>query len=90
MWWKRKYNYSSSDERYLNATMEDVYSDYLEDKIADFNKEFGDNKYALQILRDKAKNKDFDEIQNKTVKEKLFAAFKKVKGSDGSEEKSNG
>lgn len=103
VWWKRKYNYSATDERYLNATMEDIYSDYLQEKVADFNKEIGNNKYAVQIMQSKAKDKDFDSTQNKSLKEKLFDAFRKVKeqspktetelekkDESGSEEEPNG
>lgn len=39
VWWKRKYGYSSTDPRYLNATESDMIHDMFEDIVDRFIKD---------------------------------------------------
>ncbi|HEX2868738.1 MAG TPA: hypothetical protein VHO03_16980 [Ignavibacteriales bacterium] len=60
LWWKKKYNYSRTDPRYLNATQTEIYEDFLEWIIDKYNKEYANDPLAERILRGREKNPDFD------------------------------
>lgn len=78
-WWKDKYNYSSNDERYLTATKEQIYSDYLDNIVNKYIDEIGSDKNALEIMKGRALDPDYDKKVNeefKTNLEKLFSETK--------------
>ncbi len=70
-YWKRKYNYSSNDPRYTEATLTQIYEDFLDDIVHDFNNEFEDNPLAEEILQAKAMNPEFMKKESEAFKNSL-------------------
>ena len=70
-YWKRKYNYSSNDPRYYNATLTQIYEDFLDDIIFDFNKDFDENPLAEEILTSKAMNPEYLKKESEVFKKSL-------------------
>lgn len=70
-WWKRKYNISRSDERYLNATEDQMLEDYIDEKIALYLDEFDDNPEGERIIRGRALDPEFDKKEQEKFKRQL-------------------
>lgn len=77
--WKRKYNYSSNDPRYLTATYSQVVEDLLEESVYNFNKEIGKNKVAMDILKGRIENPNYDKEMNQNFKNSLKQAIKNAR-----------
>jgi len=60
-WWKRKYNYSNNDERYLSVTPSQVYSDRLEEIIANTKDDF-ELESKLLRMQEKQFNKKKEDV----------------------------
>lgn len=59
-WWKKKYNYSSNDPRYLEATKSLIMQDFLDSIIDDYNENIGNDPVGERILRGRALDPEWD------------------------------
>ncbi len=73
IWFKRKYGYSSNDERYLTATKEQMYFDYLTEVVIPDYLERTDNNNPMVVgmLKGRAKNNNFDKELSENFKQQL-------------------
>jgi len=73
-WWKRKFNYSSSDPRYLNATLTQMLEDALEEQairyIADYESLDPETNKFL-------KKRELDPKENDREKERIAESLNK-------------
>lgn len=73
IWFKQKYSYSSNDPRYLTATLEQMYFDFLTEVIVpDFLKRTDNNNpMVINMLKGRVKNKNYDKELSSNLKEQM-------------------
>jgi len=70
-WWKKKYGYSSNDERYLTATEAQIFNDYLDHRAERYLEEIGSGTVVEEMLKSKAVDPNYDVNENIAHKESL-------------------
>lgn len=78
-WWKDYYKYSSNDERYLTATEQQIFSDYIDNKINIYLKEIGRGTEMERVIRGRALDPNFDRKENEAF-QKMFTRVIKIEG----------
>jgi hypothetical protein len=71
VWWKKKYGYSSNDERFLTATREQIYNDRLEEIVSIYIEKFRFDPERERIERGRLLDPEFDMKENEAFKKKL-------------------
>jgi hypothetical protein len=74
-WWKKKYNYSSNDSRYLTATLTQIYEDFLEEVLKNYNKEIGNHPQVYNLYKGRFLHKDYDKQLSENFKEDMKKAL---------------
>lgn len=69
--WKRKYKYSSNDPRFYTATMEQILTDILEDKLENFISLENENPEFIRVKTGEILDPEFYAKENESFKEAL-------------------
>jgi hypothetical protein len=73
-WWKRHYNFSRTDERYLSATEEDIIEDYIDEQVAEYIRNIGSKPMIENDLRGMA----LDPLYAEKLNEQIKKGFEKI------------
>lgn len=80
-WWKRKFGYSSNDERYLTATLTQVLEDMADELAMEFRQEFETgNESTTKFLKKRAVDPGYDEKEAQRLANQLNAWLKSDDG----------
>ena len=68
IWWKRKYGYSSNDERYLTATLTQILEDAVENEGINYIREFeSGDEGTKKFVKRRTLNPEYDHEEQKRL-----------------------
>ncbi len=70
-WFKKKYQLSITDARYLTATEEDIMEEFLDELLDNYINEYASDPVKEEIERGRIMNPNYDHEQNIAIQEAL-------------------